>query len=169
MKDPSILFQKAKKSAFHLWLLNRIMWRIIPFNKPHRFLIEKVEEKGLVMKLPYIRKNLNHIKGLHACALATLTEYVTGLTLLTSLEFRKYRIIMKKIEMEYHYQGKTDAHARFGVSDKWIEERVSNPVAQHGAVEVDCLVDIFDADNNKLCTGNVCWQIKDWEKVKTKV
>ena len=169
MKDPSILFQKAKKSAFHLWLLNRIMWRIIPFNKPHRVLIEKVEEKGLVMKLPYIRKNLNHIKGLHACALATLTEYVTGLTLLTSLEFRKYRIIMRKIEMEYHYQGKTDAHARFGVSDKWIEERVSNPVAQHGAVEVDCLVDIFDADNNKLCTGNVCWQIKDWEKVKTKV
>ncbi len=169
MKDPSKLFQKARKSAFYLWLLNRIMWRIIPFNKPHRFLIEKVEENGLEMKLPYIRKNMNHIKGLHACALATLAEYVTGLTLLTSLEFRKYRIIMKKIEMEYHYQGKTDAHTRFEVSEQWIEERVSRPVAHDGVVEIDCQVEIFDTGNNKLCTGNVCWQIKDWGKVRTKV
>ena len=31
--------EKASKSKWRLWLLNRIMWKVVPFNKPHKIII----------------------------------------------------------------------------------------------------------------------------------
>ena len=63
--------QKATNSKFYLWLLNQGLSYMIPFNKPHGFKIVKISEEKIRTKLPYKRKNLNHIKGIHACAMAT--------------------------------------------------------------------------------------------------
>jgi hypothetical protein len=118
---------------------------------------------------PYLRKNLNHIKGLHACALATVSEFTTGFMLLSKLDAKKYRLIMKRLEMEYHYQGKMDAVATFSISEDWLKESIYDPLKEQESVIIPCEVKIFDIQNNHLTTGNVYWQIKDWQKVKTKV
>jgi hypothetical protein len=119
--------------------------------------------------IPYRRKNLNHIKGLHACALATVSEFTTGFMLLSKLDAKKYRLIMKRLEMEYHYQGKMDAVATFSISEDWLKESIYDPLKEQESVIIPCEVKIFDIQNNHLTTGNVYWQIKDWQKVKTKV
>jgi acyl-coenzyme A thioesterase PaaI-like protein len=161
--------ERAKHSSFHLWVLNRGLSYFVPFNKPHGFEVVALEDYRVKIKLPYKRRNFNHIKGLHACSLATISEYATGLLLLSRLGFEKYRLIMQRLEMEYHYQGKMDAFAEFIISENWMDTHIYKPLENEGAVVIVCEIKIHDAKGNHLTTGKVYWQIKNWSQVKTKI
>jgi hypothetical protein len=141
---------------------------MIPFNQPHGFKIIEIGEYELKILLPYKRKNLNHIKGLHACALATVSEYTTGLLLISKLGFDRYRIIMQHLAMDYHYQGKMDATAHFTISEPWLQEHIYEPLKTLESVTAICEIKIHDINGNHLTTGRVHWQIKEWKRVKTK-
>jgi hypothetical protein len=168
MLDPNVVLQKAKTSSFYLWLLNFSLDRMIPFNKPHGFRVIEVGDYHLKTLIPYRKKNFNHIRGLHACALATISEFTTGFLLVAKLDGKKYRLIMQKLEMDYHYQGKMDAVAEFSISEDWLNSKIYTPLKAGEAVVVNCEVKIHDVKGNHLTTGHVYWQIKDWNKVKTK-
>lgn len=161
--------EKAKDNKFRLWLLNQILFRLIPFNKPHKFTVVRIDEEAVEIRLPYKKKNLNHIKGLHACAMATLAEYSTGFMMLTQLDPKKYRIIMKRIEMDYHYQGKTDATCHFLLDKSIIENEIVKPLEQKDSIIFTARPEIYDSQKNHLATGTVHWQVKLWEKVQTKM
>jgi len=167
-KFESIL-QKARSSAFYLWLLNTGMWKKIPFNKPHRFRITDITDEGFEITMPYIKKNMNHLKGMHACGLATVSEYVAGLTLLRKVGAVNYRLIMETLSMKYHYQAKQEVVAKFGLSDEWIGEHVKRPLEASDAVFVELSVDLYDRSGNHISTGTTRWQVKKWDKVRTKV
>ena len=162
------LVQKAKSSGFYLWLLNLAFERMVPFNRPHGFRIAEIGDYHLITYLPYKTKNLNHLKGLHACALATLTEITGGFILVTRLDPKKYRIILKKLEVNYIYQGKTDAMAEFKISEEWLQNKVIRPLETAESVEVVTEINIKDTKGNQLTAGKAHWQVKDWSKVKTK-
>ena len=166
--NPAKLIEKAKQSSFYLWLLNKALSRMIPFNLPHGFELTMISDTGIKTRLPYKRKNLNHVRGLHACALATLSEFTTGFLLISRLGMDKYRLILQKLEMEYHYQGKTDAVAEFIVDEEWLQQKIYLPLQTNEAVVIPCQVKIFDTKGNQLTTATAHWQLKDWKKVKTK-
>ncbi len=163
------LLAKAKSSKFYLKVLNIALNGAIPFNKPHGFKVIEVSDTHLKTMLPYKRRNFNHIKGLHACALATLSEFTTGLLLASKLDAKEYRLILKTLEMEYHYQGKMEAYAFYEITDNTLEQQVIEPLQRQDAIIITCEVKIHDKNNNHLSTGQVHWQIKAWKKVKTKV
>ncbi len=167
--DLNQLMKKAQKSSFYRGILNWGLGRTIPFNKPHGLTVKSLTDDGVVVKWPYKRKNLNHIKGLHACGLATLSEFSIGFSLLRKLDIRKYRIILKSIHVDYFYQGKTAAIGKFEVSDEYVEREIFKPLQLSDTIDVTCEIDIFDELNNKLATGITVWQVKSWEKVKTKL
>jgi acyl-coenzyme A thioesterase PaaI-like protein len=168
MLNASKIIEKAKHSAFWLWVLNIVHpWRV-PFNGAHGFRIMTFSDLHLRVRIPYRRSNLNHIRGLHACALATVTEFATGFLLLSRLDPSRYRMIMQRIEMDYHYQGKMDAIAEFTLTEEWLRESIINPLESADAVVVPCVVKIHDAEDNHLTTGKVYWQFKNWSKVRTK-
>jgi acyl-coenzyme A thioesterase PaaI-like protein len=169
MLDPNRIVQKAKTSSFYLTLLNWSLNRMIPFNKPHGFRILEIGDHHLRTLIPYRRKNFNHIRGLHACALATISEFTTGFLLVSKLDAKKYRLIMQRLEMDYHYQGKMDATATFTISEDWLNQQIYNPLKTQDAVVIICEVKIHDIQGNLLTTGKVYWQIKDWQKVKTRL
>lgn len=166
--DTSALLQKAQTSKFYRWLLNQSLDRMIPFNKPHGFRVVEIGENHLKVLLPYQKKNLNHIRGLHACALATVSEFTTGFMLISKLDGKKFRLIMQRLEMEYHYQGKMDAIAEFSITPQWMESNIYAPLRSAESVVIKCEIKIHDVKGNHLTTGQVFWQIKDWSKVKTK-
>lgn len=168
MLDAAKILEKAKRSAFWLWVLNRLHVRMVPFNIPHQFEIVELSDDRLKAKIPYRRSNFNHIRGLHACALATLSEFVTGFLLLTRLDPTKYRIIMQRMEMDYHFQGKMDAFAEFQLTEDWYTREIVEPLTRADAVVVPCTVKVIDAKGNHLTTGVVYWQVKNWSKVKTR-
>ncbi|WP_142600788.1 PaaI family thioesterase [Solitalea koreensis] len=168
MKQLNILIDKAKTSSFNLWILNRVLWRVIPFNNPHQFKIESITDKSVSIRMPYIRKNMNHIKGLHACGLATLCEYACGLQLMNVLGAANYRIIMKDLRMEYFYQGKTDVSVTFNF-DKKQADTLLKDLNESEAVYKTFELPVYDANKNHICSAHVNWQIKGWDKVKTKM
>ena len=167
--DTFKIVEKAKSSSFYLWLLNSGLNRMIPFNKPHGFKVVEITDTSIKTKLPYKRGNFNHIKGLHACALATLSEFSTGFLMISRLDPKKYRIILKTLEMEYHYQGKMDGFGTFEIDDQWLDEKIYNPLKENESTVVICEIKIHDTEGNHLTTGKVHWQVKSWDKVKTKL
>lgn len=169
MIDQKAAIEKAKTSSFYRWLLNFGLNRMVPFNRPHGFKVVEIGDYRLKTLIPYRKSNFNHIKGLHACSLATISEFTTGFLLLSKLDASKYRLIMQRLEMDYHYQGKMDATATFEISEEWLSEKIYEPLKTNAAVVIICEVSIHDAKGNHLTTGKVYWQIKDWAKVKTKV
>ncbi len=166
--DISGLIAKAQDSKWGMKKLNLIMQRGIPFNKPHSIEVISISNDEVKVKLPYKRKNLNHIKGLHACGLATASEYSSGLLLLHKLGFKQYRLIMESMEMKYHYQGKMDAIATFTLDDATAQAQIIEPLKTEDKVYIKCEILVHDTAGNHLCTGYTNWQIKPWNKVKTK-
>lgn len=162
------LVGKARTSAFYLWLLNVAFDRMVPFNRPHGFRITAVDEDSVTTRLPYRRRNFNHVRGLHACALATLTEMTSGFLLAVKLDPTRYRLILRKLEVDYLYQGKMDAVCEFAITRDWMEEKIFTPLKTEGVADIVAEVTIRDVKGNQLTSGKAYWQIKDWSKVKTK-
>lgn len=169
MKKLNELLNKARQSAFYLWLLNRLLWRMIPFNAPHKFIILSVSESEVSILLPFRKANLNHIRGIHACALATLCEYTCGLQLMNVLDASAYRIILQKLEMEYLYQAKTAVTARFSLSKTQAEELIVKPLINADAIVHSFNMEITDQAAHIICKAKISWQVKPWAKVRTRV
>lgn len=167
MNLENILY-KAQTSSFYSNLLNRVLWRMIPFNKPHRFKISVLDDRQLKVTIPYSRRNMNHLKGIHACALATASEYVCGLSLARHLDPKKYRYILQRLEMDYTYQAKKAVSGSFGISAEEVERIKAELENAEKTVQV-FRVELFDAEKNLICTAVTHWQLKDWSRVKTRV
>lgn len=112
---------------------------------------------------------MNHIRGIHACGLATAAEFTSGLVLLMHLNAKDYRLIMESIEVKYHYQAKMQAFAKFKMSAEEVSDKILKPLQTEERVYVRCEIPVHDEEGNHLCTGYTNWQIKEWAKVKTKV
>lgn len=160
---------KAKDSSFYLWVLNYILLRRVPFNKPHGIKVTHIGDDELTVCVKNIRPNRNHIKGIHACLLATVCEYVSGLSLLNYFSPTDYRIILKTIHMTYHFQAKTEVHVTFKISKQQIEDEIIKPLKTQDAIFKEFAVEVYDAENNHICTGLINWQIKAWKNVKMKI
>lgn len=158
-------FEAARKSKSRLGLLNRILWAGIPFNKPHRLQIVEMTEERVVVKIPYRRKNLNHLKGLHACVLATGAEYASGLVLLQQLNAKNFRLIMQSMEVTYHYQGKMESFVKYELSKERVNTEIQQILESEDKVAFTCHVEVHDKEGNHLCTSKVHWQIKKWSAV----
>ena len=114
-------------------------------------------------------EQLQRLPEFHLDSLQRQGIFTTGLLLVSRLDPARYRIIMQSIRMDYHYQGKMDATAEFGIDPSWLEREIYTPLQQQESVLVPCTVLIHDRDGNHLCSGQVSWQVKSWKKVKTKV
>jgi len=169
MKQLKALFQGAKKSAWGLRKLNWALWYIIPFNKPHRIKVLTLEDNRVVTYIPYKRSNLNHIKGIHACGMATAAEFSSGLLLLSRLDPAQYRIIMKDLRLEYLYQGKSAITATFELSETDLQEKIITPLKDNDAIYFEAEIKLTDTNNTLVAVAHSNWQIKDWTKVRTKM
>ena len=167
--DLPALIRRSRTSRLSRRLLNALLRWKIPFNQPHGFRVEPLRDGGIKVHIPYWRINRNHIKGIHACALATAAEYGCGLALLEHLDAKKYRLIMKSLHMEYHYHAKMNAVASCSPDPEVIRTTVVEPLKTTEAVDYTSTVLLKDEKGNHLATGTITWQVKGWGKVRTKV
>lgn len=149
----------ASRGGFTRYLLNRALYRLIPFNGPHRLKVLEASKGHACVLLPYRRNNLNHLKGLHACALATLAEYTSGIALL-SVAGDGIRIIMKSLHVEYHKQGKTPATATYTVDALTIKKSLEEALSVSEPLWHKAVVEVVNASGEVLCTAAIEWQLK---------
>lgn len=168
MKELNALVEKAKHSAVYLWLLNWVLLRAVPFNKPHGLKVLGITDTEVTIGAANRRSNRNHIRGIHACLLATLCEYASGLSLLIHLSAKDYRIILKNIHMTYHYQAKKDVKVVFKLTKEEVEAGIKAPLQVQEALFHEFKVEVYDTDANHICTGLINWQVKAWKHVKSK-
>ena len=159
----------STSSKLHLWALNLLLKFAVPFNKAHGLKVKTISDNKVIVILPYKKRNLNHLRSLHACALATAAEFATGLLILKRLCPTEYRIIMSSMKMEYYFQGKSDAEASFEVDDSWEDEQVVKPLESNETSVVSVEARVKDKQGEHLCTGTFEWQIKPWSIVRTTV
>jgi hypothetical protein len=105
------------------------------------------------------------VGGLHACALATASEFATGALLLQQLG-QGYRLLMKSLQMEYFYQGRMDAVVEFRIQPGWIEREILLPLQTSDSVLIEVETQATDSAGNHLSTGKVTWHIKRWDKIQ---
>ncbi len=149
--------------------MNKTLQYIVPFNRPHRIVVTKITDHGIEAQIPYRRKNLNHIKGIHACGLATVAEFASGLVLLSQLGDKKYRLIMESMDVKFQYQAKSAATAYFELREERLQQEILQPLETTEAVYIRCEIPVKDANGNVVCTAFTNWQIKPWDKVRTTV
>ncbi len=118
MKKLITQIEKARHSRFNLWIINRVLAKMVPFNAPHGFKIVAVGEDSLTTFAPYKKRNFNHVKGIHACGIATIAEFAAGMMLIREFNVTKYRTIMSKLETTYHYQAKKDLRGVSSITKK---------------------------------------------------
>jgi acyl-coenzyme A thioesterase PaaI-like protein len=159
------LFERSKRSSISRTFLNFSLSRAIPFNRPHHIRIHEVNFDGIRAYMPYRKSNLNHLRGMHACALATLSEFTAGTALLHLLKSDEYRLIMKEMNMTYHYQARKGVFASCKIPLTRIEEEIRIPLQTQDAVFIHVHVEVLDEDGKNICTGKIDWQIKKWNKV----
>ena len=164
--DFNKIVEKAKTSKFGMWKLNFGLHRFIPFNRPHGIKIVEIKEDSISTTIPKWKINHNHIKGIHACGLATCAEFCTGLVLLYKLGMKDYRLIMESLEIKFHYQAKSDVTAHYELTQEQVEE-IKTTLEKEGVTYKKCEVKLHDAKKNHVATCYTNWQIKDWKKVKT--
>jgi acyl-coenzyme A thioesterase PaaI-like protein len=167
MHLPSLI-ARSRRSAIARWWMNTLLNIMIPFNAPHGFTVVPQAEGGIRVNIPYRRINRNHIRGIHACAMATGAEMCSGLSLLEQLDPRKYRLIMRSIHMEYHFQARRNAHAICTPSHAEIAGAVIEPLRVNEKVDYTSSVRVMDDRGEHLATGTITWQVKEWSKVRTK-
>lgn len=163
------LLTGARAGGGALRKLNFVLGFAIPFNKPHRIKVKAIGEEFVKTGMPYRRKNFNHIRGIHACGIATLSEFATGLLLLSRIDPGKYRIIMSDLRMEYHYQAKKALTAECHLSSIDLNEQYVKPLETEDSITRTVIAKVTDEAGNHVATGHITWQLKRWDKVKTKL
>lgn len=162
------LINNARSSDRWLMVLNRMLRLLIPFNGPHGIKILQLGANLVRTTAPYQRKNFNHIRGIHACAIATIGEFSAGVMLLSRLDPTRYRLIMSRLEVEYLYQAKQDIIAETQLEEAELKSEILDPLKEEPTIYKTIETLIIDTDDRKIARVKTKWQIKAWEKVQTK-
>lgn len=149
-------------------ILMQFLQRLIPFNRPHHFSLKKISKSEVCLKIPLIRNNKNHLKGMHACAIATLGEYTAGLLLIQNFSFSRFRLILKKLQVDYHYQGRTNLHSIAKISKKELHI-ITKKLKNNDQVISTINCEVYDKKENHIATITTSWQLKKWAMVSTKI
>lgn len=168
MKALSHLIQKAENSPKYLWLLNRIINHAVRFNKPHGFQVIKITGDRVETFAPYHKKNFNHVNGIHACAIATVSELAAGILLMYHFSPQVYRIILSTIHIDYHFQAKKDITATASLMSSEKSDMVERLTKESKTLQTVTTI-IKDHDQQIIAAVQTQWQIKLWKDVRTKV
>lgn len=71
--------------------------------------------------------------------------------------------------MTYHYQAKMDVSVKFKLDKLEVEKTILEPLKNEEAIFREYTVDVYDKENNHICTGVINWQIKAWKNAKMKI
>ena len=168
MKYLRSLMYKSQSSPMALYCFNFLLIYGIPFNRRHGYRVLEIKPGQVKTTIPYRKRNFNHIRGIHACAIATLAEFAAGLVLLQSFTPQKYRLIMSKLHIDYHYQAKTRLVAVASMEAEWVRQ-LKHKLNTEDKVNQQVITEVFDENENLIATVTTHWQLKLWDKVKVKL
>jgi acyl-coenzyme A thioesterase PaaI-like protein len=157
----------ARAKSGKTWRFSRIMQEVIPFNRPHRISVIEMSPSGCKVELPYRRRNLNHLGTMHACAMATAGEFVSGLNVIEAFDLSDYRLIMSRLEVEYHRRPEGGCVAESCWSEGALEV-IKSTLDDEGVATFSLESKLLDSCSEHVASTTTYWQVKSWAKIKVK-
>lgn len=164
-------------SPLKLFALNKLFNILLPFNRPHHVQLVEIEPKNRVCALlPFKRYNYNHLKTMHACAIVLAGEFVAGVLLLGYIQTKQYRLIMKKLEVDYLQKATTDIYAICQANElnqknlQQIHNLEEFLQTNDESVHIQLETTLMDSSRkNVFAVVKTTWHIKSWEKIRNKI
>lgn len=140
-------------------IVSRLMQEVIPFNRPHRIAIASLTEDTCTARLPFRRRNLNHLGTMHACALATVAEYASGLCVLSVLGVGNHRLIMSNLSVAYVRRAQSACLAT-ATLDEGTRAWLVRELNEFGKAQFDLVSHVTDADGEEVAVATMTWHVK---------
>ena len=155
------------KSGDFAWL-NLVFRRVLPFNAPHGIKIVGLDENHVRVVLPSRRANQNHLKGMHACAMATACEFCSGMAVLIRFDMADYRLIMNRLEVNYVRRPASGDCTALADIPEALKARVNAEIEQSedGASRFVLPSRLLDSEGEVVAEAQVHWHVKTWSRVR---
>lgn len=142
---------RALPGPLQSWAMSLLFGTAVKFFGTARIRITEAEAGRVVMVIRNRRKVQNHIKGVHAAAMALLAESATGLVLGMSLPDDKLPL-MKTMKVNYVKRAQGDLKAIATLSPEQLRA-IEND--ERGDIVVP--VTVLDSDGNEPLQAEMLW------------
>ena len=132
------------------WLFGLVVRRMVPYTGALRARVESLEPGEAVMSLRDRRGVRNHLRSIHAVALANLAEFVSGTAMLTALP-PGIRGIVTHLEIEYFKKARGTITGRASIR---LPIAIDHPLTLHPEAE------LFDGGGDMVARARVTWQVQ---------
>ena len=145
--DIRSLWDRCTKLPAGTWLFSRALGRIVPYTGSIRPRVRELEAGHATIEMRDRRAVRNHLRSVHAIALANLAEVTTGLPLAYGVQ-PKGRTILVSLTVEYvkKARGTLVATSQF-----------TPPDASHDG-EIEIPVEVRDADGVVVTRARARWR-----------
>ncbi len=130
------------------WLFSKLIGFVIPYTGSVQPRVVSLQPGHAVVNLHDRRRVRNHLKSIHAIALANLAEFTTGLATLSGMP-PATRAILTGLEVEYHKKARGTLRA----------ECTSDLPATIETQSLKVEAKIYDATSECVATGRATWLI----------
>lgn len=130
------------------WLFTRLLFRLVPYSGSTGTRIERLEAGRVELSLRDRRCVRNHLRSVHAIALANVGELASGLATLSALP-SSARGIVTRLEVTYHQK----ARGRLTVRSEVAIPAVTEPIDHRVRAAV------MDEDGRVVATVTVTWRL----------
>ncbi|MEY3010856.1 MAG: hypothetical protein RLZZ314_1498 [Bacteroidota bacterium] len=149
---------EAAKRGQVTWI-SRLLQEVIPFNRPHRLRVETLSDQSCTIFLPFRRRNKNHLGTMHACAIATASEYAAGMCVLATLGVGGFRLIMSDLHVSYVRRGETDCQATATFPGD-VKQGMMRSLDTEGKAQFDMVSEVSDVKGQTVARAVVTWHVK---------
>jgi len=161
MFDLLPVVEKIQNKKLKNWIFDQALYLMVPFNRGLGFKIESISVDGVTIRSPSRLRRKNHVKSAHACALAVLGEYAAGLLVAQKYPPNLYRPVIGMLHVDYVKQGRGVLTAQAQPPSVW-------PEIKDGEGWIEMTTKIRNEKNEDIATCVTKWQVKEWNKVRTK-
>jgi len=99
-------FKRANALPMGTRALDRVLWRVVPFNKSLKPHVLNITPDEVRVELGLSTAAMNHLRSMHAAALVTVGEYSQGLLILANAGNLGAEVILKDLQIEYTAKGR---------------------------------------------------------------
>ncbi len=149
LNGPNLL--KAWRAAAKLprggALFTKTIWRFVPYTATVGAEVIELDERRSLLRLRDRRRVRNHLKCVHAIALANFAEATTGLAMVTGMPVG-YRGIVTGLEMKYLLKARGTLLAKCSAPEITAEQSAYTVTT-----------DITDASGEVVAVGTFFWKV----------
>ena len=135
------------------WVITRMFGKFVPFLGTAGLVFEEVSRERMVVSVKNRKKVQNHIKGLHAAAMALLAETATGFVVGMNVPDDKL-MLLKSMKVSYYKRAQGDMRAVATLAPEQVQRMFTE---DKGDVLVDVVVTDESGESPIVCEMVWAW------------